>query len=99
MSVPWLFSEEHEAFRESVRRLAENEFGGTYLTRSTQAVFPRAELRTLAQNGLLGLGVASESGGVGADCCMAGIACEEMAKVDFNLSYLVFGSLVPGRTV
>ena len=33
--IPFLFSEEHDAFRDSVRRLAETEFGGGYLARAT----------------------------------------------------------------
>jgi len=94
---PFIFNEEQEAFRDSVRRLAQSEFGGGYLRRATQDEFPRDELRVLAENGLLGLGVAAEYGGQEADCIMSAIACEEMAKVDFNLSYLIFGSILPGK--
>ena len=94
---PFLFADEHLTFAESVRRLAETEFGGGYLGRATREDFPRAEFQTLASNGLLGLGVAAEYGGEDADCIMAGIACEQMAKVDFNLSYLIFGAILPGK--
>ncbi len=99
MNIPYLLTDEHEAYRESVKRLAETEFGGGYLARASQDVFPRDELHTLGRHELLGLGVAEEYGGQNADCLIAGIACEEMAKVDFNLSYLVFGSILPGKIV
>ena len=97
--IPFLFSEEHDAFRDSVRRLAETEFAGGYLARATTEAFPRAETNKLAEHGLLGLGIAPEYGGQGADCLMAGIACEEVAKVDFNLAYMVFGALLPSQIV
>ena len=97
--TPFLFDEGHELFRDSVRRLAETEFAGGYLERATQDKFPRAECEILARNGLLGVLVPEEFGGQGSDAIALGICLEELAKVDFTLSYLPFAGALAARLI
>ena len=40
-----------------------------------------------------------EHGGQGADHLAAGIACEEVARADFNAAYLVFSSTAAGGLI
>lgn len=94
---PLLETDEHELFRESVRAFARKHFADSYLPRAEGEEFPAAENLRLAQQGLLGLLVDPGKGGEGADEIAAGIACEELAWADFNISYLVFSGAVTGR--
>jgi cyclohexanecarboxyl-CoA dehydrogenase len=84
-----LFSEDHLAFAESIRRMAEREFLPTYLERATRDEFPSEAHKTLAKHGVLALGVPEEFGGQGADLISLGVATEELARCDFNLSLFV----------
>lgn len=94
--APFMFTEEQEMFRETVRRLAETEFRDSYLARATTTEYPRAALAVLAKNGLLGLAVPEEYGGQIADFISMGIAIEELARADFNVSYVAFNSILTG---
>ena len=86
----FLFSEEQEIFRESVRRLATRAFRDSYLERAVSERFPRETYAELAANGLLGMGLPPELGGQGADPITVGIAVEEIAHADFNMGMLAF---------
>lgn len=91
--MPLLFSAEHEEFEEAVASLARREFADGYLARAGRDEMCWPELRALGRHGLLGLTVPAEHGGQGADVIGLGIACEQVAKADFNLAYLVFASV------
>ncbi len=93
------FSDEHKAFRKTVRRMAQDNFAKDYLERAQKEEFPRAALETLAKHGLLGLSVPEKFGGPEADPISVGIAIEEMARADFNLTYMVFLTAVMGKFV
>src|SRR6266436_4064899 len=90
------FTEEQEAFRESVRRLGREKLRDGYLERAKSEAFPRDAYRVLAEGGLLGLGLPPELGGAGADHVTMGIAAEEVARADFNLGmYEFYGVTMP----
>lgn len=94
VSLPLLFSAEHEEFERAVASLARREFADGYLERAGRDEMCWPELRALGRHGLLGLTVPGEHGGQGADVISLGIACEQVARADFNLAYLVFASEV-----
>lgn len=93
---PFIFSEEHDAFRDSVRSFARAELADSYHTRAKSDEFPRDVYEKLGKDGYLGLSVTPEYGGQGADLLSLGIACEEFAWADFNVTYFVFNSAVAG---
>lgn len=92
----FLLSEEHLAFRDSVRTFSQNELVDGYMTRANSSEFFWETYRLLGSHGLLGLGVSAENGGQGADLITVGIACEEMGAADFNVAFSLFNSAVAG---
>ena len=96
---PFLFSEEQDMFRETVGRLAQTEFRDGYLARASSSEYPRDAMTTLAKNGLLSLAIPEELGGQAADAVTMGIAIEELARADFNVSYVAFNSILTGGLV
>jgi cyclohexanecarboxyl-CoA dehydrogenase len=97
--IPFMFTEEQDAFRETVRRLSAREFAESYLKRAASPEFPKAALQTLARHGLLGLGIPAELGGQEADPISIGIAIEEVARADFNVCYMVFNATLLGGLI
>lgn len=96
---PCILSDEHEAFRESVRSFAQAKLAPGYLERALCDEFPADIYRQLAEQGLIGVEVSEENGGQGADHLAAGIACEEVARADFNAAYMVFSSTAEGLLI
>jgi cyclohexanecarboxyl-CoA dehydrogenase len=95
-SPPCILSDEHEAFRDSVRSFAQDKLAPGYLDRALSDEFPAGIYSLLAAQGLIGVEVSEENGGQGADHLAAAIACEEVARADFNAAYMVFSSTVEG---
>lgn len=91
---PFLFAPEHLAFEQAVAHLARKEFHDGYLDRASSEDMCWPELARLGEVGLLGLSLAEDVGGQDADPITVGIACEQMARADFTLSYLVFSSVL-----
>lgn len=82
-------------FRASVRALSRSRFLDGYLQRARGGgPYPRDMLRTLGDNGLLGLIVPEDRGGQSAGLHALGIACEETAYADGGASYQVFATNV-----
>jgi cyclohexanecarboxyl-CoA dehydrogenase len=98
-TMPCVFSEEQEMFRETVGRLAQAEFREGYLQRATSAEYPRDALKVLAKNGLLSMAIPEEVDGQGASAVTMGIAIEELARADFNVSYVAFNAILTGGLV
>ncbi|MGH9056908.1 MAG: acyl-CoA dehydrogenase family protein, partial [Acidimicrobiales bacterium] len=96
---PFVFSGEHQQFEEAVASLAAKELREGYLERATSDEMCWGELRRLGRHGLLGMGLPESLGGQGADATSRGIACEQVAKADFNLAYLVFASEMAAAVV
>ncbi len=99
MTVPCVLSEELELWRESVRSFAQSKLAAGYLDRALSDEFPWDLYRLLAAQGLIGIEIGSEYGGQGADHLAAGIACEEVARSDFNIAYMVFSSTLSGSII
>lgn len=80
---------EQETFRRELRRFATSRLAPHYQEDDRRGE-ARPELhRELAAMGLTGLRAPEEHGGQGADCVTTGIACEEVARADFNAAYLL----------
>jgi cyclohexanecarboxyl-CoA dehydrogenase len=99
MTNPFLFTEEHEEFRLSVRGLAQSRFAGTYLEKAKSDKYPLDELRQLGEAGITGLLIDVEDGGQGADALTLGIAIEEVSHANLTIGYVVFGSTVAAHVV
>lgn len=88
-------SEDQAALREAVRSFARKEIAPGYLTRAKKAEFPWREHRMVADMGILGLLAGPEWGGTDhPDFEMCGIAMEELAYADFNVSNCVLPPLI-----
>lgn len=90
----FLFNPEQLAFEKSVAQLARKEFYDTYLPRASSEDMCWAELARLGSVGLLGMQLPEDVGGQNADPITIGIACEQLARADFTLSYLVFSTVL-----
>ena len=82
MNAPFTLSEDHLAFRQSVRTLARSRYADSMLQRSQSEKFPTAEFGELGDAGLLGLLISESAGGQGGDVLAVGIAVEELAYAD-----------------
>ena len=76
------FTDEHAAFRDSVRGVIEREINPHVDEWEKAGIFPAHELfPKLARTGLLGLEYEPEHGGEGADHSFTMIACEELGRI------------------
>ena len=74
------YSEEHEAFRTSLRRFVDREIAPYAAAWDEEESFPRELYGKAAQVGLLGIGFPEEVGGVPGDPFYGIIAAEELAR-------------------
>ena len=72
-------TEEHEAFRETMRRFVAREIAPHVNDWDEAGEFPRDLYRKAAQAGLLAVGFPEEYGGVAADLLMHVVLAEEIA--------------------
>jgi cyclohexanecarboxyl-CoA dehydrogenase len=91
--MDFAFPPEAEAFRDTVRRFAEERLAPHYQRHDRDKSFPEAQLKACAELGLLGLRIPEAYGGSRSACMLSGIACESVAYGDFNVAYfpLMFG--------
>src|SRR5882762_4120204 len=83
--ISFEFAEEQEQFRETLADFARKQLLPGYSARAAQARYQWREHRSLAEMGVLGIGLPEEFGGTGADDFISlGIACEEIAYGDIN---------------
>ena len=83
------FTPEEEQFRKEVRAFAERNLAPHYAA-DDRAGRMRPELPgQLAGMGLTGLRIPEELGGQGASAVIAGLATEEVGRVNFNACYLI----------
>lgn len=75
-----LFSPEHEAFRDSVRRLVEAEFAPKHRDWERDGVMPREAWRLAGEHGLLCPSVPEAYGGAGADWLYNVVVLEELSR-------------------
>lgn len=74
-------TEEQRIFQDSVRGFAERHLAEGALQRAHDAAFPRDVARLMAENGLLGITIPEEDGGLGGTLMDAVIAIEQVALV------------------
>lgn len=86
---------EQLALRDTVRSFARKELAAGYVTRAKAAEFPWAEHRKVARLGVLGMVAGSAWGGEDEpDFVAVGLAMEELAYADFNVSNCVLPALI-----
>ena len=90
------FDDEVGEFQRQVRAFAAKRLAPHYQTDDRSATFRRAALKELAGLGLVGLRIPEEYGGQGASCVAAGVACEEVARADFNMGYVLNNTALVG---
>jgi alkylation response protein AidB-like acyl-CoA dehydrogenase len=81
--------EEHRLLREGVRRFCEREIRPFSAEWDREGRFPLGLLPSLAQMGLLGIGVPEEYGGAGLDHLGYAICVEELARFDGSIALTV----------
>ncbi|WP_298216056.1 acyl-CoA dehydrogenase family protein [Acidocella sp.] len=90
-------TEHQEAIRETARRFAQEKLAPTYLERAKGHVMDRGLLKQMGALGLIGPDLPEEYGGLGENAVTSGLITEEIAKADFNVSYIqLLGSLMGG---
>jgi cyclohexanecarboxyl-CoA dehydrogenase len=85
--MDFAFSEEHDLFRDSVRKFAERELAPHYQRHDRDKSFPEQQLRACAAFGLLGLRIPETHGGSPHPYIVSGIVAEECSRADFNAAY------------
>ncbi|BBH22233.1 acyl-CoA dehydrogenase [Paenibacillus baekrokdamisoli] len=76
-----MFTEEQEKLRRKVRDFAENWVADAVTAMEEKDAFPRALVKEMGRQGLMGLSIPKEWGGLGADITSYMIAVEEISKV------------------
>ncbi len=82
VGIEFAFSPEHDAFRAGVRALVEKEVAPIVGTMDESEQFPRSSVRSLQEQGLFGVPVPVEYGGLGLGKVGYCILLEEVGKVD-----------------
>ncbi len=89
-----IFSEEHELFREQVRRFCEREIKPHYRDWEKAGHSPREFWRKAGENGILCTTIPTEYGGPGGDFLHSVVVTEEMVRVGANLGMPVHSEMV-----
>ena len=90
-------TEDQQAFRETAQRFAREKLVESYQKRATEHVMDRALVREMGSLGLIGADLPEKFGGLGESSVTAGLIVEEIARADFNVSYIqLLGSLMGG---
>lgn len=79
---------EQRAFQETVRRFSAGKLAPFYRQREIDGTISKQLRREMGDMGMIGVELPEKFGGMGLDCVTAGIAAEEVAKGDFNVSYV-----------
>lgn len=83
------FTEAQEMFRTHVRNFTRRELMPTAKERAKLNRIPRDVIKKLAAAGFLGLGAPEKYGGQMSDIVSGGIACEETARSDIGVPYMI----------
>ncbi|MEE8433464.1 MAG: cyclohexanecarboxyl-CoA dehydrogenase [bacterium] len=79
---------DQERIRDAARTFAERRLAPDYQKREKEDTIDRGLLREMGELGLIAPVVPEEFGGVGLDCVTMGLVVEEIARGDFNISYV-----------
>lgn len=82
-------TEEQLAVREAARQFAQNDLKPGVIERDSKMLYPKEEVRKMAELGFLGMMVSPEYGGGGMDALSYVIAMEEISKVDSSCSVIM----------
>ena len=82
------FSEDQQAIAEAVSRYASEKLAPGYQTRDRQGKIDRDLLREMGGLGFIGAELPEQFGGMGLDAVTAGVIVEQIARADFNISYV-----------
>ena len=89
-----IFNEEHELFRQQVRRFCEKEVAPNIRDWERAGTTPREFWRRCGENGLLCTTIPEQYGGPGGDFLHACVVTEEMARVGASLGLPVHSDMV-----
>jgi cyclohexanecarboxyl-CoA dehydrogenase len=90
-------TDDQQAFRETAQRFAREKLAESYQKRATEHVMDRGLIKEMGALGLIGADLPEEFGGLGKSSVTAGLIVEEIARADFNVSYIqLLGSLMGG---
>ncbi len=81
--------EEHLAVQEAAREFAQKELKPGVIERDRDMVYPKEQIRKMAELGFLGMMVAPEYGGGGMDTLSYVLAMEEISKIDNSCSVIM----------
>ncbi|MEL0082040.1 MAG: acyl-CoA dehydrogenase family protein [Gammaproteobacteria bacterium] len=81
-------TEDQLAIKEAVSRYAGEKLAPDYQKREQQGRVDRALLREMGELGFIGAELPEQFGGLGLDAVTAGVIVEEIARADFNVSYV-----------
>ncbi|MDQ0382377.1 acyl-CoA dehydrogenase family protein [Amycolatopsis thermophila] len=90
--MDFTFSADEEAYRQELRRFATKVLAPHYQSDDKAAKLRPELVADLAAMGLTGLRIPERHGGQEASAVIAGMAAEEVARGDFNASYLIIVS-------
>jgi alkylation response protein AidB-like acyl-CoA dehydrogenase len=82
-------TEEHKMIRGAARDFAQNELLAGVIERDEEQLFPKEEVRKMAELGFLGMMVSPEYGGGGMDTISYVLAMEEISKVDASCAVIM----------
>lgn len=83
------YTEEQLAVRDAARDFAQNVLKAGVIERDEKQLFPKEEVKQLAELGFLGMMVSPEYGGGGMDTVSYVLAMEEISKVDASTSVVM----------
>jgi len=87
--MDFILNDDQKMLRDTVRRIAESEFGPRAAEVDTTEKFPREAFKTLGENGLMGIQVPEEYGGAGAGMLSLILTVEEVARVCASTSVIL----------
>lgn len=87
--MDFILNDDQKMLRDTVRRIAESEFGPRAAEVDETEKFPREAFKTLGENGLMGIQVPEEYGGAGAGMLSLILTVEEVARVCASTSVIL----------
>jgi cyclohexanecarboxyl-CoA dehydrogenase len=101
MNAGFLFSADHEQYREKVRSFANDRLSPNSRRWDAENVIPWDAVAAMAEEGLLGVIAPKDVGGASRDYLSLGITIEELAKADVSCAIICWleatiGTLMPG---
>ncbi|MBV1907458.1 MAG: acyl-CoA dehydrogenase family protein [Pseudomonadales bacterium] len=89
------FTSEQIIFQETIRRFGADKLAPLYQQREVNGTIDKAICMEMGALGMIGPELPEKFGGMGLSSVTAGIAIEEVARADFNVSYIqLIGSLM-----